>query len=54
MPAERAVAEMFRTVRSNGIVYAATPFLQSYHGYPDNYQNFTLRGTDDFSNALVS
>jgi SAM-dependent methyltransferase len=39
-----AVAEMFRVLRPGGIVYAATPFLQPYHGYPDHYQNFTLRG----------
>jgi SAM-dependent methyltransferase len=41
---DRAVAEMHRVVRPGGLVFAATPFLQPYHGYPDHYQNFTLRG----------
>ncbi len=39
-----AVAEMFRALRPGGVVFAATPFLQPYHAYPDHYQNFTLRG----------
>lgn len=41
---DRAVAEMFRVLGSGGVVFAATPFLQPYHAYPDHYQNFTLRG----------
>jgi len=39
-----AVSEMFRVTRERGLVFAATPFLQPYHGYPDHFQNFTLRG----------
>jgi SAM-dependent methyltransferase len=39
-----AVGEMYRVLRRNGQIFAATPFLQSYHAYPDHYQNFTLRG----------
>jgi SAM-dependent methyltransferase len=41
---DSAVAEMFRTLVPGGLVFAATPFLQAYHGYPDHFQNFTLRG----------
>jgi SAM-dependent methyltransferase len=41
---ERAVAEMFRVLRPGGYVFAATPFLQPFHGYPDHFQNFTLAG----------
>lgn len=41
---EVAVAEMFRTLATGGRVYAATPFLQAYHGYPDHFQGFTLAG----------
>lgn len=41
---ERAVAEMFRVLRPGGYVFAATPFLQAFHGYPDHFQNFTLAG----------
>jgi SAM-dependent methyltransferase len=39
-----AVAEMFRALRPGGLVFAATPFLQSFHGYPGHFQNFTLDG----------
>ena len=41
---DTAVAEMFRALQPGGVVFAATPFLQPYHAYPDHYQNFTLRG----------
>ena len=41
---EVAVTEMFRVLRPGGYVFAATPFLQAYHGYPDHFQNFTLAG----------
>jgi SAM-dependent methyltransferase len=41
---DRAVGEMYRVLRGGGLVFAATPFLQPYHAYPDHYQNFTLRG----------
>jgi SAM-dependent methyltransferase len=39
-----AAREMHRALRDGGLVFAATPFLQPYHAYPDHYQNFTLRG----------
>jgi len=41
---DRAVAEMYRVLTPGGHVFAATPFIQPYHAYPDHYQNFTLRG----------
>jgi SAM-dependent methyltransferase len=41
---EVAVAEMFRVLMPGGLVFAATPFLQVFHGYPDHYRNFTLSG----------
>lgn len=40
----KAVQEMFRVLKPGGMVFAATPFLQAYHGYPHHYQNFTLTG----------
>lgn len=40
----RAVAEMLRVLKPGGYVFAATPFLQVFHGYPDHFQNFTLAG----------
>ena len=39
-----AVKEMHRVLRAGGRLFAATPFLQAFHGYPDHYQNFTLTG----------
>jgi SAM-dependent methyltransferase len=41
---DRAVSEMLRVLRPGGYVFAATPFLQVFHGYPDHFQNFTLAG----------
>jgi hypothetical protein len=35
----QAVGEMYRVLRLGGKVFAATPFLQAYHGYPHHYQN---------------
>lgn len=41
---EKAVDEMVRLLRPGGEIFAATPFLQQFHGYPSHYQNFTLIG----------
>ena len=41
---DKAVAEMWRVLKKNAPVFAATPFLQNYHGYPNHFQNFTLTG----------
>jgi len=41
---DAAVAEMFRVLRPGGQLYASTPFLQAFHGYPSHYQNFTRVG----------
>lgn len=41
---QQAVDEMHRVLAPGGLVYAATPFLQAYHAYPDHFQNFTLNG----------
>lgn len=40
----QAVSEMYRTLRARGQVFAATPFLQVFHAYPNHFQNFTLVG----------
>ncbi|HEY6065084.1 MAG TPA: methyltransferase domain-containing protein, partial [Thermoanaerobaculia bacterium] len=44
---DRAVAEMFRALRPTGYVFAATPFLQAFHGYPNHFRNFTVAGHSD-------
>jgi SAM-dependent methyltransferase len=41
---DEAVREMSRVLRPGGQVFAATPFLQLFHGYPNHYQNFTQVG----------
>jgi SAM-dependent methyltransferase len=41
---ETAVREMARVLAPGGQIFAATPFLQVFHGYPSHYQNFTLEG----------
>lgn len=43
---EAAVREMNRVLPSGGEVFAATPFLQAFHAYPNHFQNFTLEGHD--------
>lgn len=48
----KSVKEMRRVLKRGAKVYAATPFLQAYHGYPHHYQNYTLTGhTRLFSSA---
>lgn len=39
-----AVNEIYRVLKKGGYVYAETPFLQHYHGYPFHYQNYTITG----------
>lgn len=39
-----AVAEMYRVLRPGGQLFAATPFMQHFHAYPNHFQNFTLIG----------
>ncbi|HUM03696.1 MAG TPA: class I SAM-dependent methyltransferase [Thermoanaerobaculia bacterium] len=41
---DAAVREMHRVLRPGGEVFAATPFLQAFHGFPGHFQNFTLEG----------
>jgi len=36
--------EITRVLKPGGILYAAVPFLQPFHGYPDHYYNMTSSG----------
>jgi SAM-dependent methyltransferase len=40
----RAVREMHRVLKKGGKLFACTPFMQEYHGYPHHYQNYSLTG----------
>ena len=39
-----AARELVRVVKPGGRIFAAVPFLQPYHGYPDHYYNMTAGG----------
>lgn len=43
----QAVREMYRVLTPGGRVFAGTPFIYHYHGYPHHYQNFTLQGHEN-------
>lgn len=36
--------EIIRVLKPGGMLYAAVPFLQPFHGYPDHYYNMTSSG----------
>ena len=38
------MAEEYREEPPGGLLFAATPFVQAFHGYPGHFQNFTLDG----------
>ena len=42
----KVVEEVYRILKKDGYIYAETPFLQNFHGYPNHFQNFTLIGHD--------
>lgn len=39
-----AAAQLFRVMRPGALGYVCTPFMQSFHGYPSHFQNFTHLG----------
>jgi SAM-dependent methyltransferase len=44
----RIVNEIYRVLRPGGYIYATAPFLQAYHGNPDDYYRFTQSGFREF------
>ena len=44
----RLVAEIHTVLRPGGYVYATVPFMQAYHGNPDDYYRFTISGFQEF------
>ena len=39
-----AAREIYRVLKPGKRAYICSPFLQTYHGYPHHYQNFTISG----------
>lgn len=49
---KKAIAEMWRVLKPEGRIFAITPFLQAYHGYPYHFQNYTLTGHTSIFKAV--
>jgi len=45
--------EIIRILKPGGILYAAVPFLQPFHGYPDHYYNMTSSGLKNLFSEKV-
>lgn len=43
---EKAVSELFRTIKPGGYVYAEIPFIGAYHMAPHDYQRYTVSGIE--------
>lgn len=44
---ERIVNEIHRVLKKGGYIYVENPFLQEYHGFPLDFQRFTLMGLEN-------
>ncbi len=44
--------EITRVLKPGGTLYAAVPFLQPFHGYPDHYYNMTSSGLKNLFSEL--
>jgi SAM-dependent methyltransferase len=53
----KAISEIYRILKNDGICICLTPFLVKPHGYPDDYWRFTESGLrkmfEDFSNVDI-
>jgi SAM-dependent methyltransferase len=41
---EQCVGEMHLLLCEGGVLYAEVPFIEAYHGSPDDYQRYTISG----------
>jgi SAM-dependent methyltransferase len=44
---KRIVNEIYRVLNHGGYVYVESPFLQEYHGFPLDFQRYTLMGLEN-------
>ena len=47
---EKAVSELFRTIKPGGFVFAEIPFIAAYHMAPHDYQRYTINGIESLFN----
>ena len=43
----KIVKEMYRVLKKGGYIYVESPFLQEYHGFPLDFQRYTLMGLEN-------
>jgi SAM-dependent methyltransferase len=41
---QKMMLEIYRVLKGAGLVYSTVPFMQSYHGNPQDYYRFTIEG----------
>jgi len=44
---KKIVREIYRALKRGGYVYVESPFLQEYHGFPLDFQRYTLMGLEN-------
>lgn len=44
---KKIVNEIYRVLKHGGYVYVECPFLQEYHGFPLDFQRYTITGFED-------
>ena len=44
---ELIIKEMYRVLKKEGVIWGFIPFLQPYHGYPYDYQRYTITGIEN-------
>jgi len=44
--------EIYRVLRKGGYVYVDVPFMAHYHGYPNDFQRYTLSGLEELCSGF--